>query len=79
MQPVTNPVVHPTAAEIAAEIRAELVCCNIYDRLSPILEAKNASGLWAEVTDENTKGHQICYWGEVAARIAETCAVRRIP
>ncbi len=59
------------ARRIADRIRAELVCCDIYGRLAPVLAAENASGLWAEVTDRRTQGHQICYWGEAAARLAE--------
>lgn len=55
-----------TVAEtIAYEIRAELVCCDIYDRLSKERDERR----WRT---EQTKGHDLCYWGEAAARIAES-------
>ena len=53
----------------AEEIRSELVCCDVYERVAPELQAKNLAGEWAEVTDETTGDHQICYWGEAAAMI----------
>lgn len=46
------------AREIAHEIRAELVCCDIYERIHG-----------TEAVD--TTPHQICFWGEAGARIAE--------
>jgi hypothetical protein len=64
---------HPSAGEnpdelqtgIAFRIRAELVCCDIYekvnDRREMILDEASQSHDW----------HDICYWGEAAARIAE--------
>lgn len=52
-------------------IRAELVCCDVYERLGPVLQAKNLAGEWTEVDDENTAGHQICYWGEAAAMLVD--------
>lgn len=58
----------------AAEIRRELVCCDVYARLGPDLQARNLAGEWAEVDDANTKGHQICYWGEAAAVLNEARA-----
>lgn len=58
----------PTTEQIAAgrqiayRIRTELVCCNIYQRVQD-----------SEVPLERLGGsHAICYWGEAAARIAET-------
>lgn len=53
-------------AIIAYRIRAELVCCRIYDRVNDdheltLREAINSPGRW----------HDLCYWGEAAARIAE--------
>lgn len=56
---------------IAERIRAELVCCDVYDRVAPVLAAEVGAGRWAEVTDRRTRGHTICYWGEAAARLAE--------
>lgn len=49
--------------EIAHRIRAELVCCDVYAQGIP-------PGL--------TKGHAICYWGEVSARIAENAAATAV-
>lgn len=51
---------------IANEIRSELVCCDVYDR-----NHEYFAQVCIEPNDGNTDGHQICYWGEVAARIAE--------
>lgn len=70
VEAVTPLLARELRAAVAAEIRAELVCCTIYDQVAPGLATKNAAGLWAEVTDKNTRGHQLCYWGEAAARIA---------
>ena len=46
-------------------IRAELVCCNIYERVNDLkeltLKSAQASQDW----------HDLCYWGEASARIAE--------
>lgn len=53
------------AARIAHRIRAELVCCHIYERVNvtkelTLEEAKSSDG-W----------HDLCYWGEAAARLAD--------
>lgn len=42
---------------IATRIRAELVCCTIADTGDP--------------DHARETGHDICYWGEMAARLAE--------
>lgn len=55
----------------AEEIRRELVCCDVYETLGPVLQARNLEGANEEVSDKNTGGHQICYWGDAAARIVE--------
>ena len=58
----------PTAEQVAAgrqiayRIRAELVCCNIFGRINDT----------HEVPYGQYRGHDLCYWGEAAARIAET-------
>lgn len=62
-------------AFIANDIRAELVCCDVYERVEP-LRAELAAGQpgWGEAYGElhdAVDGHEICYWGEAAARIAE--------
>jgi hypothetical protein len=64
--PLDNDTIGRVGRYIANDIRAELVCCDIYERLHKILDDSGD-----EVTDANTGGHQICYWGEVAAQIAE--------
>lgn len=56
---------------IAHEIRAELVCCDIYQRLSTERDERR----WRT---EQTKGHDLCYWGEAAARIAESHELRSL-
>jgi hypothetical protein len=48
------------AAEIARDIRRELVCCDIY-------EERHQFGGYPQA-------HAICYWGEAAARIADSHA-----
>jgi hypothetical protein len=51
--------------DIASRIRAELVCCDLYGKV-------NDTG---ELTFEQAKAsrdwHDLCYWGEAAARLAE--------
>jgi len=51
--------------DVAFRIRAELVCCNIYERVNDLkeltLKSAQASQDW----------HDLCYWGEASARIAE--------
>lgn len=63
------------SAFIANEIRAELVCCDIYDRMAPLrakMEASQDGGIEASgELDDAVGSHDICYWGEAAARIAE--------
>lgn len=51
--------------DVAVRIRAELVCCDIYARVNDkgeltLFEAMNL-----------TEYHDMCYWAEAAARIAE--------
>lgn len=62
-------------AKIAYDIRAELVCCNIYERLAPKrAEIDEQQPGWGETYSELLDAigdHDLCYWGEVAARIAE--------
>lgn len=45
------------AREIAYDIRAELVCCEVYDQDAD--------------TDRAGTRHEICFWGEAGARLAE--------
>lgn len=52
---------------VAAEIRRELVCCNIYEQLSVLVGDTEA---WKALRHSNDY-HDICYYGEWAARIAE--------
>lgn len=56
------------AAGIAYRIRAELVCCTIFDDLEYMREPD-----YIDLTRlaEAIHGHNICYWGEAAAKLAE--------
>lgn len=61
-------VEHATAQAIAYKIRAELVCCDIYERTVKV-------GGWCPSEPHPMPDydyHDLCYWGEAAARIAET-------
>lgn len=51
--------------DIAFRIRAELVCCEIYGRVNDTRE------LTFEQAMEHKDWHDLCYWGEASARIAE--------
>lgn len=51
--------------DVAYRIRAELVCCNIYERVN------DARELTLEQALESRDWHDLCYWGEASARIAE--------
>jgi hypothetical protein len=57
------------AEAIAYKIRAELVCCDIYEQLRPLRESEpsNYRDLFDAIDD-----HDLCYWGEASARIAES-------
>lgn len=52
-------------AEAAERIRRELVCCHIYDRVNDTRE------LTFEQALKSRDWHDLCYWGEAAARLAE--------
>jgi len=65
---------------IAYRIRAELVCCYIYDQIRKEAAESESTGKTPEgMGVQNAIGravfegrwHDICYWGEAAARIAE--------
>lgn len=61
--------------QIAENIRAELVCCDIYDKLEPLRQeiARQQPG-WSQALsemDDAMLGHEMCYWSEASARIAE--------
>lgn len=62
-------------AKIAYDIRAELVCCKVYDWLAPQrAEIDTQKPGWEEAHSrfvDAMSGHEICYWGEASARIAE--------
>ncbi len=64
------------AMKIALEIRRELVCCDVYDRLASLRDEVDAARPgWGEAYRElsdGVNGHDICYWGEAGARIAES-------
>lgn len=52
-------------AQIAYRIRAELVCCHIYDRVNDTHELTIRQAM------DSRDWHDLCYWGEAAARLAE--------
>lgn len=51
--------------DIAYRIRAELVCCDLYDRINVRKELTLAEAM------ESKDWHDLCYWAEASARIAE--------
>lgn len=53
--------------DVAAAIRAELVCCDIFERIE-VLRVDDDVAFRAQLY----RGHDVCYWGEAAARIAES-------
>lgn len=54
------------SARIAHRIRAELVCCDIYGQVN------DTKTLTLEAAQEPPGWHDLCYWGEAAARCADT-------
>lgn len=54
---------------VADEIRGELVCCDIYERMEAVSSAATKAQ-WAALRDSDDF-HDICFFGEWAARIAE--------
>lgn len=57
-----------TPEEAAEKIRAELVCCDIYARVNDTGE------LSLKQARTSRDWHDLCYWGEAAARLAEGSA-----
>ncbi|MFJ8153909.1 hypothetical protein [Streptomyces sp. NPDC094468] len=55
----------PGPDAIAYRIRAELVCCDLYDRVNVRKELTIAQAM------ESKDWHDLCYWGEASARLAE--------
>lgn len=72
---VSQPTIHywlggrdrSVRARVAAKIRAELVCCDIYERFMNLASAKDQQKL-----RNSNEYHEICFFGEWSARIAET-------
>lgn len=57
-------------SQIADRIRAELVCCDQYDRTHDGLTYEQSKAAVAALV--NSRGyHDICFWSEAAARLAE--------
>ena len=52
---------------LAYRIRAELVCCDIFERVQRDGGDENAIGN----AIQRNEWHEICYWGEAAARLVE--------
>lgn len=63
--------------EVAFRIRAELVCCDIYEKVqqeAARLEKEGHPGPHQNAIGRailRKEWHDLCYWGEAAARIAE--------
>jgi hypothetical protein len=57
-----------TQQAIACKIREQLVCCDIYQRME---DAGGDTELWRKLRHSNDY-HDICFFGEWSARIAET-------
>lgn len=58
--------------QIAYNIRAELVCCDIYGRVNDREElAEAAKNVLFKGLSESKDWHDLCYWGEASARLAE--------
>lgn len=51
--------------QVAFRIRAELVCCSIFARIHDKNEMTLAEAI------KSRDWHDLCYWGEAAARLAE--------
>lgn len=69
---LADAVLAALGAAIAHEIRRELVCCDVYDRLAPLREPAEDGGIEASRELGKAIGdHDLCYWGEAAAQIAE--------
>lgn len=58
---------HYMAMRAGAKIRAELVCCDIFEQM----RAVHGDVLAQQRLRESPAYHDICYFGEWAARIAE--------
>jgi hypothetical protein len=58
--------------KIAYRIRAELVCCDIYAKVNddPSLDDKQRSNVLGKLV-LSREWHDLCYWGEAAARLAD--------
>lgn len=63
--------------QVAFRIRAELVCCTVYDDVQADAARLDAQGapdpVQAAIGNAiiAKKWHDLCYWGEAAAQIAE--------
>lgn len=66
-----------TQDAVAYRIRAELVCCDIYDTVQKWATEFESRGVpnALQVAMDNARvarrWHDLCYWGEASARIAE--------
>lgn len=62
---------------VAERIRAELVCCDIYERIQQTVAEMKRRGTSnperAAIANAilHNEWHDLCYWGEASARIAE--------
>lgn len=60
---------------VPQEIRDELVCCDIFERMELLTEAGNPTPEWRALRRSH-EYHDLCYFGEWAARIAEKAVAR---
>jgi multidrug efflux pump subunit AcrA (membrane-fusion protein) len=60
--------------QIAYRIRAELVCCHIYGQVNDGVSEEEAERRFKERKRDIAR-HDLCYWGEASAGIAESGAL----
>lgn len=69
---LASELVAQIGAEIAYRIRAELVCCHVFDDMAKWREDDSPYDAQEFTEALAAFGHDLCYWGEAAARLAET-------
>lgn len=68
---ISDPTARQAGRNIAERIRQELVCCDIYQRIN---HGSPSEDEWKNRMAHavlNREWHDLCYWGEASARIAE--------
>ena len=72
-------VAESTSRHLAYRIRAELVCCDIFEKIKKEAAKAENQGTPSGYGEQTAIGnailrnewHEICYWGEAAARLVE--------